>query len=139
MRKEARFPCPSCGYIVFTDLPGSYDICPICFWEDDIVQLAFPDMAGGANSVSLIEAQSNFTAHGVCKIRFKEKVRPAKEEDRKDEKWRPISTQTDAYLHCDSKQDGERWNAEKNTLPREKLYYWRENYWIKGGPTSASK
>jgi len=31
------YPCPCCGYLVFTEPPGSYDICSICFWEDDPV------------------------------------------------------------------------------------------------------
>jgi hypothetical protein len=35
---------------------GSYDICPICGWEDDVSQLRFPRMHG-ANKVSLIEGQ----------------------------------------------------------------------------------
>ena len=32
-------PCPCCGYLVFDEEPGSYSICPICYWEDDAVQL----------------------------------------------------------------------------------------------------
>ncbi|WP_248129036.1 CPCC family cysteine-rich protein [Pseudomonas sp. W2Aug9] len=27
------FTCPCCGYAVFEEHPGSYDICPICFWR----------------------------------------------------------------------------------------------------------
>jgi Cysteine-rich CPCC len=29
--------------------PGSYEICPVCFWDDDLVQLRWPTYAGGAN------------------------------------------------------------------------------------------
>lgn len=50
-------PCPSCGYEVFQDLPGSYDICPVCEWEDDEVQLRFPGYGGGANTPSLCDHQ----------------------------------------------------------------------------------
>ena len=53
-------PCPVCGYLVFDEPPGSYAICPICFWDDDRIQLGYPLMAGGANSVSLYEAQQQF-------------------------------------------------------------------------------
>jgi len=53
------YPCPCCGYLVFGDLPGSYGICPICFWEDDLSQLRFP-MTGGANHVTLVDGQRNF-------------------------------------------------------------------------------
>jgi hypothetical protein len=51
-------PCPACGFMVFGTSYGSYDICPLCDWEDDGVQLANPTSAGGANKGSLVEAQS---------------------------------------------------------------------------------
>lgn len=56
---RVKYPCPCCGYLVFDESPGSHEICPICFWEDDLTQLRFPLMSGGANPVSLIEAQEN--------------------------------------------------------------------------------
>ncbi|MBA2497402.1 MAG: hypothetical protein H0V33_09975 [Acidimicrobiia bacterium] len=31
-----RFPCPCCGHVVFEEEPGSDEICPVCFWQDDI-------------------------------------------------------------------------------------------------------
>lgn len=52
------YPCPCCGFIVFIDAPGSYEICPVCEWEDDEVQLRFPGYPGGANHHSLCECQS---------------------------------------------------------------------------------
>lgn len=36
---------------------GSFNICPLCNWEDDGVQLANPACGGGANRKSLIEYQ----------------------------------------------------------------------------------
>jgi cysteine-rich CPCC protein len=51
------FPCPSCGFEVFSSLPGSFEICEICGWEDDHVQLRFPALAGGANKLSLADHQ----------------------------------------------------------------------------------
>ena len=36
-----KLPCPCCGYLVFDEPVGSFDICPICDWEDDDVQLRF--------------------------------------------------------------------------------------------------
>ena len=38
---EIKYPCPGCGYLVFDEPPGSYEICPICFGEDDLAQLRF--------------------------------------------------------------------------------------------------
>ena len=59
------YPCPCCGYLTWSK-PGSYDICPICGWEDDLSQLRFAAMAGGANRVSLIEGQRNYIETGSC-------------------------------------------------------------------------
>jgi len=54
---SASYPCPACGFLVFGEPPGSYDICPVCGWEDDHVQLRFPGMSGGANKSSLFAHQ----------------------------------------------------------------------------------
>jgi hypothetical protein len=51
------YPCPACGFLVFGAPPGTYDICPVCGWEDDHVQLAHPALRGGANKQSLFECQ----------------------------------------------------------------------------------
>ncbi|MFC8032437.1 CPCC family cysteine-rich protein [Streptomyces griseoincarnatus] len=59
-------PCPCRGHRVLDAMPGSYEICPVCFWEDDGVQFRWPTMSGGANKVSLIEAQRNYQDFGAC-------------------------------------------------------------------------
>jgi hypothetical protein len=41
---------------------GEYEICEICGWEDDPVQSADPDYAGGANEESLNECRAKWTA-----------------------------------------------------------------------------
>ncbi len=40
--------------------PGTFEVCPVCGWEDDDAQARDPDFAGGANRVSLREARANF-------------------------------------------------------------------------------
>lgn len=35
-------PCPSCGFIVFPGPAGSFDVCPVCGWEDDESMLGNP-------------------------------------------------------------------------------------------------
>ncbi|TAN42452.1 MAG: hypothetical protein EPN25_03170 [Nitrospirae bacterium] len=124
------YPCPACGYLVFSESPGSYEVCPICYWEDDIVQLGYPDMAGGANKVSLIEAQNNFIAFGFSEEEFRKNVRGATAKDKRDHSWRPIDTDKDNYLHWDSAEDHDRWQAYKDE-PSLHLYYWRDDYWLK--------
>lgn len=38
---------------------GSYEICTVCFWEDDAVMNANPDYWGGANDVCLRQVQKD--------------------------------------------------------------------------------
>ena len=78
------YPCPCCGYKTLEcEPPGSYIICPICFWEDDGVQFRDPDYEGGANEVSLRQAQKNYFEFGASEKRFLTYVRPPSEEDQR--------------------------------------------------------
>ena len=63
-----RYPCVCCGHLTLTAPPGSYDDCPVCGWEDDIVGLRWPDLDGGANRLSLIEAQRSYAATGAAEL-----------------------------------------------------------------------
>lgn len=110
------YPCPVCGYLVFDEPPGSYTICPICFWEDDIVQIGFPLMAGGANRLSLHEAQQEFVRNGACEFRLIGHVRTANDSDKRDPTWRPFDPTRDLYLRWDLPADSERWRAAGGCL-----------------------
>jgi hypothetical protein len=57
MGTDSPYPCPACGFEVFTEPPGSYGICPVCGWENDEVQPRFPPMWAGANKASLFGGQ----------------------------------------------------------------------------------
>lgn len=83
MTEAANFPCPCWGYLVFDEPPGSWAICAVCGWEDDLSQLRFPTV-GGANR-SLIECQQEFSAHG----------KPASLECLRDARWRPLDLAID--------------------------------------------
>jgi Cysteine-rich CPCC len=67
--------CPCCGSLTLEGDEGDYDICPVCFWEDDPVQLRDPNYEGGANAVSLEQARRNYRRYGVSEERFKDDVR----------------------------------------------------------------
>jgi hypothetical protein len=85
-----KYPCPCCGYKTFDEPPDNhFEICPVCFWEDDGIQLADPDYEGGANKVSLRQAQQNFMAFGACRGEMLSHVRPGTAEE-KDENWKPL-------------------------------------------------
>ena len=71
------YPCPCCGFLTMNEEPpGSFDICPVCYWEDDIAQYNNPDLRGGANEVSLKEARSNYCLFGASSPKFLDVVRP---------------------------------------------------------------
>lgn len=78
------FTCPCCGYEVFDEYPGSYEICPICFWEDDVFQLYFPHQGSGPNHASLVEAQVNFIQFGACDRAMAKNVRSPGADDVRD-------------------------------------------------------
>ena len=62
-----RFKCPCCGNYTFVEKPnGNYDICPVCFWEDD--PDAYDDIyeTWCCNGVSLFQARKNYNEFGAC-------------------------------------------------------------------------
>ncbi len=129
MPEENKWPCPCCGYLVFDEPPGSYDICPVCFWEDDLSQLRFM-RTGGANHVSLIEAQQNYAAFGACEQRVKPFVRPPQPNERRDPEWRPVDVETDNIEDPIPGFDYGRSYPKDDTV----LYYWRATYWRRNIP-----
>ena len=86
------YTCPCCGYKTLSEEPpGTYELCKICYWEDDQVQFDNPDYEGGANKVCLRIAQRNFIEFGACEkeaIRYVQKITPNIE---KDLNWKPLS------------------------------------------------
>ena len=74
------FPCPCCECLTLGEEPdGTFEICPVCNWEDDNVQLADPSFEGGANKVSLNQARENFKKFGAIdeeSVKFTRKPRP---------------------------------------------------------------
>ncbi len=89
-----KYTCPCCGYRTLgEEPPATYDICEICFWEDDGIQFSDPDCIGGANIPSLRQAQKNFIVFGACEERCIEFVRKPNEKDEKDPNWKRIDFQ----------------------------------------------
>ena len=54
------FKCPVCGKYTFQSGPGSYEICPVCGWENDKAQYKDPNLKGGANRLSLKEYKKQY-------------------------------------------------------------------------------
>src|SRR5262245_41906337 len=63
---EVRYACPCCGYPTLGSL-GEFEICTLCYWEDDGHDDADADLVrGGPNhSFSLVEARENFERYMV--------------------------------------------------------------------------
>ena len=66
-----KYQCPCCGYLTYKDeTAGTGYICPVCYWEDDKLQLKDSTFAGGANRVSLEQARLNFKLYGASEKEF---------------------------------------------------------------------
>jgi hypothetical protein len=119
------FPCPCCGYRVFTMPPGYHGICPICHWEDNLVQLRFPQMPGAANRVSLQDAQRNFQQIGAADRLAVNQVRTPDDADLPDPQWRPLDETRDNI------EQPQRGIGYADSYPDDTtvLYYWRDTYW----------
>jgi hypothetical protein len=74
--------CPCCWCKTFGER-GGYEICPICFWEDDGQDDAHADEVwGGPNgALSLAEARANYRAFGASSQRRRQFVRPPRPEE----------------------------------------------------------
>jgi hypothetical protein len=59
-------PCPCCGRATLTER-NSYDICKVCWWEDDGQDNSRADtVMGGPNyGLSLTQGRVNFLVHGI--------------------------------------------------------------------------
>jgi len=77
-----KYCCPCCGYYTFDERPnGNYDICPVCFWEDDPIQLKRPNFIEGVNGISLNQARENYLQYGACTISMVRYIRKPKEDE----------------------------------------------------------
>jgi len=94
--------CPACGFAVLADGYGSYEICEICGWEDDGVQLANPTSGGGANHSSLAEVQAKILARIPAGVM-------THGEFRRDPHWRPLSVQE--FAEAETKRRVRHWHT----------------------------
>lgn len=111
-------------------MPGSYAICPVCFWEDDAIQFRWPTMDGGANKVSLIDAQRNYLDFGACDQNGRRFVRPPAPGEPLDPDWRPIDVTRDSFEVWGA-EDWAPWPAEPSVL-----CWWLPTFWRRDQPVS---
>jgi len=108
--------CPSCGFLTVDEkIYGTYNICEVCGWEDDQVQLANPCSGGGANSESLHESQ--VTSLEILPLEIKEY-----KGIKRCTNWRPLNTEEIDKYKTQAKE--KHW-ANKGALDES------EAYWVK--------
>ena len=86
-----KYTCPCCGYKTIEEEPPVHmKFVTYVFGKRIHIQFKEPDYEGGANEVSLRQAQENFIVFGACEKRCIELVRKPTSEDVKDASWKQI-------------------------------------------------
>ena len=81
-KNKIKFQCPCCmNYTLDEEPSDTYQICEVCYWEDDPVQFRNDNYTGGANKVSLKEARTNYVKFGASSKKFVKYVRKPKPEE----------------------------------------------------------
>ena len=80
MVSEGRFQCPCCDYFTLTR-QGGYEVCPVCYWEDDGTGLAALDAVSTSNHTTLRTARLNFERIGATDDSAVPLVAPPEERD----------------------------------------------------------
>ena len=104
--------CDCCDY--FTILcAGDYEICPVCFWEQDSYGFGEPDERSGANhGLTLRQARRNFENVGVCAEPFGANVIPEQARQKFRRNVRHLSADGVCIVDCVNVHDeSEFWDA----------------------------
>ena len=77
-----KYKCPCCGYYTL-DNEGMYDICPVCFWEDND-EVENPNEYDDCNKISLAEARKNYLEFGASTKDVKKYCRKPKNSEKQE-------------------------------------------------------
>lgn len=86
----ARATCPCCGHRSLDAGPGAFEVCPICWWEDDGSPDG-PHGVGGPNGYSLVHGQRRYLAERRAHddVPPDVRARPARADEPRDSAWVP--------------------------------------------------
>jgi hypothetical protein len=70
--------------------PGDYDLCPVCFWEDDGMHEDDAASMAGPNGMTLAEGQRLYRRYGTSALHALGQVRPPAPSEPRDPDWRPV-------------------------------------------------
>ncbi|OYD06598.1 CPCC family cysteine-rich protein [Paludifilum halophilum] len=72
-QEEILFPCPCCKYQTFLER-GQYEVCPVCFWEDDGSNE--PTRYSSVNQMTLGDGQVHFKEYGAVSKKSLQFIKP---------------------------------------------------------------
>jgi hypothetical protein len=78
---KAMHQCPCCDYFSLESW-GEYEICRVCFWEHDGLDVDELDEHSGPNHLTLRDARRNFAEFGACDRAMLKNVIPVEERAR---------------------------------------------------------
>ncbi|MEU4570826.1 CPCC family cysteine-rich protein [Micromonospora sp. NPDC023956] len=79
--EDSPYPCPCCGYLTLGER-GGYEICDVCFWEDDGQDdHDAARVRGGPNRLSLLDARRNYARYGASDPKDLKHVRPPRPDE----------------------------------------------------------
>jgi hypothetical protein len=75
---KKRYKCICCGYFTLVGAMKedvAWDICPVCFWENDVSE-ENPNVYSGANHMTLAQGRDNYRTYSTCDLKSVASVRP---------------------------------------------------------------
>ncbi|KQX74439.1 CPCC family cysteine-rich protein [Aeromicrobium sp. Root472D3] len=90
-------PCPCCGYRTLPSR-GDYELCPVCWWEDEGTE---PWEISGPNGQSLVEAQHAFLTDDRPYRQREGTVRAPRKKKARDPAWRPLERTPELMARAD--------------------------------------
>jgi len=111
-------PCPCCGYKTLPER-GHYDLCPVCWWEDD--GDIEPWQISGPNGQTLLEAQQQYLSETRPYRRRPGKVRPPRRREARDSGWQPYDPTDELMARVQRTYEERRrdWEVEHRRVAQE--------------------
>lgn len=96
--ENEKVTCFICGHRTL-DERCDWDICPVCFWEDDVMLTPDDvDKTSPANKgMAVSEAQANFMLLGASSETRRTNVRPPQADEPLDENWKPLEKAVELF------------------------------------------
>lgn len=95
-----KYNCLCCGYKTIEER-AEFEICPVCFWEDDVyidfstdpissayydgvpeVETLLDTQSGANHGLTLRQARENYKRFGACEESMVKNIRPPKEDEK---------------------------------------------------------